>query len=1821
MNVSDLNGLNGFRIDGVGAYEQSGYAVSGAGDINGDGFDDFIIGAPRANPGAPDLVYSGSVYVVFGTGAPFPANFKLALLNGDDGFRLDGQFDGEQVGFSVSAAGDVNGDGFADFIIGAVGGFPDSYTGRAYVVFGNDNGLSAFDLSTLDGVNGFRLNGVSPYDRTGFSVSGAGDINGDGFDDVIIGARLAGDFDDGASYVVFGAAGGFDPSIDLSMLDGSNGFRIDSGEAFSFSGFSVSSAGDVNGDGFDDVIVGAVSADDGTYTHAGAAFVVFGQQDGFVPALNLSALDGSNGFRINGVGFSDYTGRSVSSAGDFNGDGFDDLIVGAPYADPHGNYSGSAYVIFGHASGFSAALNLADLTPDVGFRIHGTGYDYTGFSVSGAGDINGDGFDDLIVGAWGADPDGNSRAGSSYIIFGFNDDGTPGDDVLVGTQYDDAISGFGGNDTISGLGGDDILNGDDGDDVLDGGSGDDTLSGGDGDDTLKGGPGTDILDGGAGNDTVTYEDAQSAVQIDLRDPSSQVGPPEGLDTLISIENVIGSNFGDSLTGDDGDNVLSGGGGMDFLTGFGGNDTLLGGAGNDIFMDGGAGDDIIDGGAGVDQVTYAGAGSAVTVNLVTGVVTGGLGNDTLNAVENVIGSNFNDTITGNDNNNALLGQNGNDTIVGNGGDDTLNGGAGNDNLQGGAGNDSLIGAAGNDTLNGGSGIDTANYGGAGSGVIVNLTTGQATGQGNDTLTAVENLTGSSFSDTLTGDANDNRLSGGAGNDTLTGGAGNDTLDGGADSDTANYAQATGGVTVNLNLSGPQAIGGGQGTDTIVAVENLTGSSFNDTLTGNAADNILSGGDGNDTLIGGDGNDRFIGGAGNDGIDGGAGVDIADYGSDTAGVKVNLQSGQAKGSQIGTDTLANIENVTGGSSDDQITADQSNNVLNGGGGNDKLNGHGGDDILIGGAGNDELKGGAGIDTANYQDAIAGITVSLAITTAQDTGGAGTDTLEDIENLIGGAGADHLFGNQLANVIAGGAGDDELRGAAGNDTLIGGDGADTIEGGAGADTLVLTHAGSIDSIIGYSFNDGDRIDLSALLDGSLINDDGSNLAHFIRLREFGGQQVLQLDPDGDQFGTDNIITVATFDTYVPIVHVLFDGEEADVLAPPQGSILYLGDVDGDNGFRIDGVTPNQGTGYSLSDAGDINGDGFDDLLIGAAGSDPNGASSFIVFGTNAGFPDAFAVSSLDGTNGFSIDGSAFLEFGIGAGVSAAGDVNSDGFDDIIIGSDGFAGFGGGSSYVIFGRADAFPAELDLSSLDGSNGFHIVDDANTRIGHSVNAAGDVNGDGFGDLIIGTTNSDFARTSYVVFGSSSGFQSELLLSSIDGSNGFLIEGISNYDGAGLSVSSAGDFNGDGFDDLLIGAPHSSSNGFWSGESYIVFGKDAAFSSPLELADLDGTNGFRISGSAGYDRAGFSVSAAGDINGDGFDDVIIGAFGTPNGYQYGASYVVFGSNDSFGSTFDVSSLDGSNGFRIDGTVFDKRSGWSVSGAGDFNGDGFDDLIIGAPYSDPNGTFSGSSYLVFGSDAGFPSALSLSSLDGSNGFRIDGTANALVGTSVSAAGDVNGDGFDDLVVGAARYSYGAGASYVIFGHATAAVADKNVVGSPAGERLIGGAGDDTLLGNGGADIFAGGAGNDVISVTDLDFSRADGGNGNDTLVLLGSGGSFDFTAFADSKTLSIEVIDVTGSGDNTLTLGLTDVLNMSDGRSLEFTGVTGVPKSIVIDGNAGDVLQLGGDARGEWLLAADGVHLDGSAAGDYDFYIFDPFNPGASDMAAVAVRASVSVFLV
>ena len=520
LNLSALTGTNGFQINGEEEGNYAGSSVASAGDINGDGFDDLIIGAYRADPYGGG---SGASYVVFGAAGGFAANLNLSALTGTNGFQINGEDEGNYAGISVASAGDINGDGFDDLIIGASQADPNGGgSGASYVVFGAAGRFAAnLNLSALNGTTGFQINGEAAFDYSGISVASAGDINGDGFDDLIIGAVGAdpNGIASGASYVVFGAAGGFSAELNLSMLTGTNGFQINGQAEYDYSGGSVASAGDINGDGFDDLIIGAMYAGPNGGT-SGASYVVFGSGSAFAAELTLSTLNGTNGFKINGEAGSDLSGRSVASAGDVNGDGFDDIVIGASSADPNGSASGASYIIFGRA-------------PDVAVSRTGTDVDNT---ISGGG-------------------------------------------------LDDTLNGLAGDDTLNGGAGGDLIYGDLGNDVLNGGAGNDVMYGGAGNDVFVFDSLNDIAFDTSGVDELraTFSVNLASTAFAMMENAALLGTGNAGLTGSAAANVLTGNAGRNvILGGAGSDTIGGGAGNDTITGGAGRDVLMGGLNNDVF---------------------------------------------------------------------------------------------------------------------------------------------------------------------------------------------------------------------------------------------------------------------------------------------------------------------------------------------------------------------------------------------------------------------------------------------------------------------------------------------------------------------------------------------------------------------------------------------------------------------------------------------------------------------------------------------------------------------------------------------------------------------------------------------------------------------------------------------------------------------------------------------------------------------------------------------------------------------------------------------------------------------------------------------------------------------------------------------------------------------------------------------------------------------------------------------------------------------------------------------------------------------------------------
>ncbi len=700
--------------------------------------------------------------------------------------------------------------------------------------------------------------------------------------------------------------------------------------------------------------------------------------------------------------------------------------------------------------------------------------------------------------------------------------------------------------SIENLGGSeygDLLIGNTGNNYFEGREGNDTITGGDGNDSINGAEGDDLISGGAGNDMLDYYDADAGITVNLALSGAQnLGGTAGIDTLSSIEQVWATAYADSVTGNESNNRLVGDAGDDTLAGGAGDDTLQGGAGADT-VTGGTGIDqflldqlpvsasdydvITDFVSGVDDVLINApillgitnvlapfspgilrSGSGVTTAadsddlLIYDTATGNLyvdrdGNGSASAPVQIARLQGAPTLTVSDLVISFIGIN---TINGTDGNDTLTGtlGTGLDRVFGYGGNDQLQGDSGQDSLDGGTGDDTMAGGDSNDFYVVDSVGDVVTETNSDSVTGGIDLVSTTLATyTLPANVEQGRISatdaasmtGNTLDNFLTLGSGDNVVDGGDGMDTASFSAATTAVVVDLSLSGAQNTGG-SGSDTLINIESLFGSSQNDTLTGNAQNNSLGGNSGDDTVFGGNGADTLIGAAGNDVLDGGDGIDTASYNTVNLAVTVSLAiTGPQNTVGQGTDTFTSIENLIGSTQSDVLTGNGDANTINGVAGNDTLTGGGGADRFVFGAvitsGVDVVTDFAvGTDKIELDRAVTFTMLPAgALAAGNLRAGAGVTTAADADDFViydsnkgalyfdadgnGSVSAPVLFATLTGNpvlsagdfvvsgavvpaAISGTAGNDALSGTSGNDTIEGLAGNDTLDGNAGDDTL---------------------------------------------------------------------------------------------------------------------------------------------------------------------------------------------------------------------------------------------------------------------------------------------------------------------------------------------------------------------------------------------------------------------------------------------------------------------------------------------------------------------------------------------------------------------------------------------------------------------------------------------------------------------------------------------------------------------------------------------------------------------------------------------------
>ncbi|PUE05953.1 hypothetical protein B9Z51_17015 [Limnohabitans sp. T6-5] len=1586
VNLSDVaQGSGGFVINGDSASDRSGYALSNAGDVNGDGLDDILVGAVGADVnGAAD---AGRAYVVYGKAGSMQIDLS-AVAAGVGGFAIEGFAVNDAVGNSVSAAGDVNHDGLADLVVISSNGNATpsgNNQGRAHVIFGSTSGTTVH-VNALAASSGFSINGVTDASSVGLqTVSAAGDVNGDGLEDFVVGtftADVAGMSDAGKAYVVFGRSNN-STDIELSAVAaGCGGFVVQGQSASDVLGTSVSNAGDVNGDGLADLIVGATLAN-GT----GAAYVVLGQTGG--GAVSVSAL-GAQGFVIFGECAGDQAGR-VSSAGDVNGDGLADLIVGASGSDlSNGANAGRSYVVFGRTGAVTDVQLSAIAAGSGGFVINGQCAGDAAGAVGYAGDVNGDGLADLMVGASAADPAAGTDAGRAYVVYGKTSTSAVQLSSLALGEGGFFINGQSAGDMAGNvsLGGD--INGDGFADVLVGAASATTAGG-----TL------------AGKSYVVW------------------GGSRFMDTL----DVSGQQAADTLSGSALSDTFVAGDGADVLTGNGGADVMYGGKGNDTF--------VLN--ASNVQALHSPMGQGGNV-LQLARVDGGTGYDTLQLSEGA----------------------------------ALNLGA-----------VSHADAASPDVASRIEGIERFDL----------------------ASDAASNTLGLSASD-LAELASFNSVHTGS-------------------------ASADGKTWTNVS---------GTALGSVTPYHQLV-------VEGDAQDAL--------NLQAGQGSWAKVGTV-NDGLH-----DHLVYQNEALHAQVIVRQGMAV---YGADTVGNPANAA------PVLTDR---ILN-------------------------------LDTL---------------------GDVPLDPAGEVGNLV----SQFMGGVSDAN------------------------GASALQG------MAITGVDTSRGSLYYSTNGGlSWAQVSAVSD------------HMALLLGAGSNNRIYFKPNAGV--TDNINSAVSFRAWDQTLGT--EGVYVDVLAGagltptsafsssteqiaqnfvPKVNLAAV--AQGFGGFVINGQCAGDVSGFSVANAGDVNGDGYDDLIVGAPYADTsvtNSGRAFVVFGKSG--TSAINLSGLAAASaGFVLEG--FGTTFSAASVAAAGDVNGDGLADLIAGAHNEDGTHG-RTYIVYGKTSSSTV-LASAVNAGSGGYTII--GFTSSGQlfsagALSAAGDVNGDGLTDFLIGAAKGQSVPSgkTYVVFGSTD--MAKVQLTAVQaGSGGFAINAQSSGDYTGYSVSNAGDVNGDGLADVVLGTYNSDpAAGTDAGRSYVVFGKTST--SGVNLSALQaGSGGFVIQGQCASDLSGFSVSQAGDVNGDGLGDVVVFAPQADPGARAnaGSTYVVYGKTD--GQVIQLSAIAaGVGGYVINGqsagdgvyltteTQVPQRT--RVSYAGDINGDGLADLIIGSQLADPaTGVDAGCSYLVYGRTTNTPIELS-DVVNGIGGFVINGQSAGDNAGIVSMAGDINGDGFDDLLVGARTADPAAGAdagkTYVIFGGSQwdsqvdllGDAAANTLTGNALSETFVAGDGHDRLIGNGGADVMYGGKGDDtfVLNASNVSalqsplgaggnvgqLARVIGGTGYDTLAL-SAGASLNLQSVSNadgaspdgmSRIESIERIDLASdTAANTLGLSAQDVVDMAGFNSIHtgtlsadgktWTNVSGTALAdstryhqLVVEGDAADVLNL---QLGTGLWTNTGTVNDGTH--DYTVY--------------------------
>ncbi len=1363
--------------------------------------------------------------------------------------------------------------------------------------------------------------GIDIIETNGGDDTISPDSGDEGGDDLIDGGESGETSGDTVTYAIRTEAISVDLGAGGAVADGSGYFDINIGIAGEVD--KIRNIENITGGAGDDTIIGDNDASGNILSGGDGDDLIMG-------GLGNDTLTGGNG--VDTLSYAYITGAGVGitidlSAGSVNagagdvdtlGDAFENLIATSRNDTLIGNTLNNDIDGGGGTDTitYSARAGTGGLTVDLGTL------DVDGYAVLTFGGIpEQDRLRNIENLTGTADGDTITGDNAANILLGM-----AGNDTINGGSGDDTISGGADNDTLNGDAGDDTISGGAGVDVIDGGTntavGDtvdysaesgvvnvnlatgvvsadgtgstdtviniENVRGGSGTNTIRGSAGNNVMTGGASTDnffgslgddtyvgngganTLDYSELGGG-NIDVRwngttntivksaggtdsftgvqtingstlgtdtltllvagltvQSSGAYFSPDALATLIGVENVEGSSGVDTVSGTTLANVINGNDGNDILSGNGGNDTINGGNGDDTIsggadddtLNGDAGNDTISGGAGVDvidggtntaagdTVDYSAESGAVNVNLATGVVSAdGTGStDTVINIENVRGGSGTNTIRGNADNNVMTGGTstdnffgslGDDTYVGNGGANTLDyselGGGNVDVRWNGTANTVVKSAGGTDSF---TGVQTINGSTLGTDTLTLLVAGltvQSSGayfspDALTTLIGVENVEGSTGADTIytmTTGTNNNVINANGGNDTVYGGNGNHTLDGGTGTDTLRFSIAT---PITLDLAAGTAAFGIY-TNTFTGFENYYLGTGNDTITGSA------GADG--TVYGEDGDDTFFVSNGIDGFDGGNGTDTYNFYAATAGITVNMSlgSGQVVNDGFGnTETIANVENIIGTAFVDTITGStaanvlegrEGNDTLNGGAGNDTLYGGDGDDTLDGGAdadtiyggdGDDILIGGAGVDvldggnntavgdTVSYAAAAGAVNVNLTTGVVSADGFGTTDTVTNIENIIGGTGTNTMRGTAGNNVMTGGSGTDNFFGSLGDDTYTGNAGTNTLSYAElasgnidvrwdGVANTVVKSAGGTDTFTGIQTINGSTAatdTLTLLVAGLTVQSSGAFFSPNALATLIGVENV-----EGSA-GTD-IIFAMTTGTNNNVINgnagddTIYGGNGNHTLNGGSGSET-LGDLlafTGSTNTTLNlatstatfGIYTNTFSNFERYQLGNgtntITGSaGADGLVTGGTGADTFNASAGIDSFNGGAGTDTYNFSTATGAINvnLTLGANQIIDDGFGSTetVTSVENVTGSNFNDIITGTTGANTISGGDG------DDIINGDAGADTLNGGNGIDTIDggaDNDTIDGGAGNDI--INGGSGDDSIVGGTGDD----------------------------------------------------------------------------------------------------------------------------------------------------------------------------------------------------------------------------------------------------------------------------------------------------------------------------------------------------------------------------------------------------------------------------------------------------------------------------------------------------